>query len=84
MENAIALRPAVAEPAVVGMPHPRRQERPVAVIVVRPGVRLSEQEIRAHLAERFASWQLPDTVVFTDAIARTSVGKIDKTNVAAC
>ncbi|HEY2042667.1 MAG TPA: long-chain-fatty-acid--CoA ligase [Jatrophihabitans sp.] len=78
MENALAAHPAIAEAAVVGVSHPRWQERPVAIVVLEPGHHVSEQDIRDHLATTFASWQLPDTVVFVRQIARTSVGKIDK------
>ncbi|MFD0661140.1 AMP-binding enzyme [Thermocatellispora tengchongensis] len=78
LENAIVAHPAVAEAAVVGVPHPRWQERPVALVVTEPGRTLSEQEVRDHLAPRFASWQLPESVLFVEEIARTSVGKIDK------
>ncbi|XVQ14274.1 long-chain-fatty-acid--CoA ligase [Spirillospora sp. CA-255316] len=78
MENAIVAHPAVAEAAVIGVPHPKWQERAVALVVVEPGRTLSEQEVRDHLAARFAAWQLPETTVFVDTIARTGVGKIDK------
>ncbi|MEU1549846.1 long-chain-fatty-acid--CoA ligase [Nocardia sp. NPDC005745] len=78
MENAIAAHPAVAEAAVVGVPHPRWQERALALVVVTPGKTLTEGEVRDHLKARFAPWQLPESVVFLDTIARTSVGKIDK------
>jgi fatty-acyl-CoA synthase len=78
MENAILAHPAVAEAAVVGVPHPKWQERAVALVVAKPGHELAEHDVRAHLSSRFASWQLPESVLFVDAIARTSVGKIDK------
>jgi fatty-acyl-CoA synthase len=77
MENAIMAHPAVAEAAVIGVPHPKWQERPVAIIVVKPGRELSADAIHAHLSPHFAKWQLPE-VVFTNAVARTSVGKADK------
>jgi len=78
MENAIMAHPAIAEAAVIGVPHPKWQERPVAVVATRPGHQVSADELREHLAPRFAKWQLPETVIFTKAIARTSVGKADK------
>ncbi|WP_280334789.1 long-chain-fatty-acid--CoA ligase [Nocardia wallacei] len=78
MENALAAHPAVAEAAVVGVPHPKWQERALALVVVAPGGKLTEDDVRDHLASRFASWQLPESVLFVDEIARTSVGKIDK------
>jgi fatty-acyl-CoA synthase len=78
MENAIMAHPAVLEAAVFGVPHPKWQERPLALVVLRLGQELSTEAIREHLAPLFARWQLPEQVIFTQAIARTSVGKIDK------
>ncbi len=78
MENCIGAHPAVAEAAVIGVPHPKWQERALALVVMKPGAQLSEQEVRDHLRTRFASWQLPESVLFVDEIARTSVGKTDK------
>lgn len=78
MENAIMAHSSVLEAAVIGVPHPKWQERPLALVVVRKDHELSAETIRKHLAQQFAKWQLPDQVIFTNAIARTSVGKIDK------
>jgi fatty-acyl-CoA synthase len=78
MENAIMAHPSVLEAAVFGVPHPKWNERPLALVVVRRGQKLSADAVREHLAPQFAKWQLPEQVIFTDAIARTSVGKIDK------
>jgi fatty-acyl-CoA synthase len=78
MENAIMAHPSVLEAAVIGVPHPKWQERPLALVVVRKGHRLSADAVREHLAPQFAKWQLPEQVIFTNIIARTSVGKIDK------
>ncbi|MCK9515240.1 MAG: long-chain-fatty-acid--CoA ligase [Ottowia sp.] len=78
MENALAAMPQVLEAAVIGVPHPKWQERPVAVVALREKGSVTADDIRAHLSSRFARWQLPDQVVFVDAIARTSVGKANK------
>jgi fatty-acyl-CoA synthase len=78
MENAIMAHPSVLEAAVFGVPHPKWHERPLALVVVRSGHELSANVVRKHLASQFAKWQLPEQVIFTNAIARTSVGKIDK------
>jgi fatty-acyl-CoA synthase len=78
MENAIMAHPAVAEAALFGVPHPRWQERPVALVALHPGQELTADAVRQHLTPLFATWQLPDTVIFTDAVPRTSVGKADK------
>lgn len=78
MENAIMAHPAVLEAAVVGVPHARWQERPVAIVALRQGRELSADGVREHLAPHFAKWQLPEAVIFTKSVARTSVGKADK------
>jgi fatty-acyl-CoA synthase len=78
MENAIMAHPSVREAAVFGVPHPKWHERPLALVVVRQGQEISADAVRKHLAPLFAKWQLPEQVMFTNAIARTSVGKIDK------
>jgi fatty-acyl-CoA synthase len=78
LENALMGHPAVREACVVGVPHPKWLERPLAVIVLKGGVRATPEELRAFLAKSFAKWQLPDAYVFVDAIPRTSVGKFKK------
>jgi fatty-acyl-CoA synthase len=79
LENALMNHPAVREAAVIGVPHPKWQERPLAVIVVKEGVHVRAEELRAFLAATFAKWQLPDGFVFASEIPRTSVGKFLKT-----
>ncbi|MGH7499100.1 MAG: AMP-binding enzyme, partial [Gemmatimonadales bacterium] len=78
LEGALMGHPAVAEAAVVAVPHPKWLERPVAAVVLRGGVAASPDELRAWLAERFPSWWLPDDVVFVPEIPRTSTGKFLK------
>jgi fatty-acyl-CoA synthase len=78
LENALMGHPAVKEACVVGIPHPKWQERPLAAIVLKDGAHATPAELRAFLAETFAKWQLPDAFVFLDAIPRTSVGKFKK------
>lgn len=78
LENALMGHPAVKEACVVGIPHPKWQERPLAAVVLKDGVSATPEELRAFLAETFAKWQLPDAFVFVDAIPRTSVGKFKK------
>jgi fatty-acyl-CoA synthase len=70
--------PSVAEAAVVGVPHPRWLERPVAAVVLRAGQVATAAELLAVLAPRFPRWWLPDDVVFVPAIPRTSTGKFLK------
>jgi fatty-acyl-CoA synthase len=79
MERAIMALPEVAEAAVIAIPDPKWQERPLACIVIREGATLDLPRVRAHLQEAgFATWQLPDRIELIDAVPRTSVGKFDK------
>ena len=78
LENTLMGHPAVKEACVVGIAHPKWQERPLAAVVLKEGASATPQELRAFLAESFAKWQLPDAFVFLDAIPRTSVGKFKK------
>lgn len=80
LENAIMGCSGVAEAAVVGLPHPRWDERPLAVVVARPGFasECTAEVIRAQLAPHFPKWWLPDAVVVVNAIPKTSVGKFQK------
>jgi fatty-acyl-CoA synthase len=78
LENAIMGHPAVAECAVIAMPHERWAERPLACVVCKPGESVSAGELRDHLADQVAKWWLPDEVVFIDEVPKTSVGKFDK------
>ncbi|MFX1515721.1 MAG: long-chain-fatty-acid--CoA ligase [Promethearchaeota archaeon] len=79
MENALVSHPAVLEAAVVGCPHPKWEERPLALVVLRKEIsEVKTEELIEHLAEKFAKWQLPDKILFVEQILKTSVGKIDK------
>jgi fatty-acyl-CoA synthase len=78
LENAIMGHPAVAEAAVIAVAHPKWDERPLACVVKKPGATVSAADIRKFLEDKFAKWQLPDEVVFVDAIPRTSTGKFQK------
>ena len=79
LENALMGHPAVKEAAVIGVPHPKWQERPLAVVVLVEGAEERPEELREFLAAKFAKWQLPDAFVFANEIPRTSVGKFRKT-----
>jgi fatty-acyl-CoA synthase len=78
LENALMGHPAVKEACVVGVPHPKWVERPIAVVVLKDGTNAMPHELRDFLAQSFAKWQLPDAFVFLEAIPRTSVGKFKK------
>jgi fatty-acyl-CoA synthase len=79
IENTLMGHPAVKEAAVVGVPHPKWQERPIAVVVLKDEAEATPEELRAFLGQTFAKWQLPDAFIFVVAIPRTSVGKFKKT-----
>jgi fatty-acyl-CoA synthase len=79
LENAIMGHPAVQEAAVIAVPHPKWTERPLAVVVLRPGQQATETDMRAHLSKLFVKWMIPDAYAFVEAIPRTSTGKFLKT-----
>ncbi|MGE8064170.1 long-chain-fatty-acid--CoA ligase [Pseudomonas sp. NPDC089569] len=78
VENVVARHPAVAMCAVIGIPHPQWGEAVHAVVVCNPGVKSSEDEIRAHCREYIASYKCPKTVEFRDALPLTGAGKVLK------
>ncbi len=78
LENELMGHPAIREAAVVGVPHPRWAERPLACVVLEDGATLTKDEVLAYLAPKLAKWQLPDDVVFIDEVPKTSVGKFSK------
>jgi fatty-acyl-CoA synthase len=79
LENALMGHPAIREAAVVGVPHPKWSERPIAVYVLKPGAAASDDELRAYLAARFPKFWLPDAFELIESIPRTSAGKFRKT-----
>lgn len=78
LENALMGYPAVAEAAVVAVPHPKWQERPIAIVVLKKGQSADVGVLAAYLASRFPKWWLPDGYVFRDSIPKTSTGKFLK------
>lgn len=80
LENAIMAHPEVVEASVVGLPHPKWQERPLALVVLRPEAKgkTSGKDILEFIGTKFARWQLPDEVLFVASIPKTSVGKFSK------
>ncbi|MGN6799885.1 MAG: long-chain fatty acid--CoA ligase [Gaiellaceae bacterium] len=79
LENALMAHPAVAEAAVIAVPDPKWDERPLAAVVLREGATASADELRAFLAPDFAKWWLPERFEFVAEIPKTSVGKFKKT-----
>ncbi|MGX7927213.1 long-chain fatty acid--CoA ligase [Tsuneonella sp. HG094] len=77
LENAASACPGVRIAAVVGVPHPKWEERPILIIETHQGQALSEEEVRAFLEERTIRWWLPDAIMF-EPVPLTATGKIDK------
>ncbi|MCM3767730.1 long-chain fatty acid--CoA ligase [Neobacillus niacini] len=80
LENAIMSHEAVAEAAVVGLPHPKWQERPIAVVVLKEKFKnkVTKEDIIEFIKPQFAKWWIPDDVILMDEIPKTSVGKFLK------
>lgn len=79
LENALMGHPAIAEAAVIAVPDPRWQERPLGVAVLKEGENATQEELIEHLAgSGIAKWQLPDAIEFVEEIPRTATGKFLK------
>lgn len=78
LENAAIGHPAVAEAAAIGIYHPKWDERPILVVVKKPGADATAEDIKTWLAGKVAKWWLPDAVEFVDDIPHTGTGKISK------
>jgi fatty-acyl-CoA synthase len=78
LENALMGHPCVKEAAVIGVPHPKWSERPLAAVVLKDGQTCTPDDLRSLLAGRFPKFWIPDAFVFVDAIPRTSAGKFKK------
>src|SRR5262249_33795869 len=79
LENLAVGHAKVAEAAVIGVRHPKWDERPLLVIVLKEGQSATKDEILGFLKDKIANWWLPDDVVFVGAIPHTATGKIQKT-----
>jgi fatty-acyl-CoA synthase len=78
LENCACGHAEVLMAAAIGVKHPKWDERPVLLVVPRPGCEPTTESVLAHLGRHFAKWQLPDTVVFIEALPLTATGKINK------
>ncbi|KAF1697677.1 3-(methylthio)propionyl-CoA ligase [Pseudoxanthomonas koreensis] len=79
IENAAMGHPLVAEAAVIGIAHPKWQERPLLLLVVKPGQVLERESVLHYLDGRVAKWWLPDDVLFVRELPHTATGKLLKT-----
>ncbi len=78
VENIAMAHPAVAMAACIGVAHPKWDERPVVVVVKRPGMALSREELLASYEGKIAKWQIPDDVIFAESIPLGATGKMQK------
>jgi fatty-acyl-CoA synthase len=79
LENAAVGCPGVAEAAAVGIYHPKWDERPLLLVVRKPGADVSPDAIMEHLSRQVAKWWLPDEILFVDSLPHTATGKLLKT-----
>ncbi|BBL24897.1 MULTISPECIES: 3-(methylthio)propionyl-CoA ligase [Comamonas] len=79
IENIAMGHPAVAMAACIGMPHPKWDERPIVAVAKKAGAEVSREELLAFFDGKTAKWQIPDDVVFVDAIPLGATGKMLKT-----
>jgi acyl-CoA synthetase (AMP-forming)/AMP-acid ligase II len=78
IENIAMAHPAVAMAACIALPHPKWDERPLLVVVRKPGVDVSRDEMLAFYQGKVAKWQIPDDVVFVESIPLGATGKMQK------
>ncbi|WP_324676704.1 3-(methylthio)propionyl-CoA ligase [Hymenobacter sp. GOD-10R] len=79
LENLAVAHPAVAEAAVIGVPHPKWSERPLLIVVRKPGADISQEELLHFFEGKVAHWWKPDAVAFVDQLPHTATGKLLKT-----
>jgi fatty-acyl-CoA synthase len=78
LENIAVAHPAVAEAAVIGAAHPKWDERPLLVVVRKPGQNAGREELLAFYQGKVAKWWIPDDVIFVDDLPHTATGKLSK------
>ncbi|MFD1611773.1 long-chain fatty acid--CoA ligase [Sphingomonas tabacisoli] len=79
LENAAVGCPGVAEAAAIGVYHPKWDERPLLLVVRKPGADVTASDVIGHLADKVAKWWLPDEVLFVGSLPHTATGKLLKT-----
>src|SRR5262249_51460805 len=78
LENIALGHPASAACAVIGIPHPKWDERPLLIVQLKPGAVATADDYRRYLADKIAKWWMPDDIAFVDAIPLGATGKVDK------
>jgi fatty-acyl-CoA synthase len=79
LENVAVAHPAVAEAAVIGVTHPKWDERPLLIVQRKPGAQVTREELIAFYQDKVAKWWVPDDVVFVESLPHTATGKLLKT-----
>jgi len=83
LENHIVAMPEIAQAAVVAQPHPKWDERPVAMVIMAAGETLDQAAVIEHCSQIFAKWQLPDEVIAVESLPLGPTGKIEKKTIRA-
>jgi fatty-acyl-CoA synthase len=83
LENAAVGCTGVAEAAAIGVVHPKWDERPILLVVRKPGAAVTADDVRAHLGAHVAKWWLPDEILFVESLPHTGTGKILKSELRA-
>ena len=83
IENLVVSHPDVFEAAVIAIPHPQWQERPLLLVHPKPGAHPTKQSILEFLSTRVAKWWIPDDVIFVESLPHTATGKLLKTELRA-
>jgi fatty-acyl-CoA synthase len=78
LENIAVAHPAIAEAAVIGVKHPKWDERPVVVAVKKPGQNVSKDDLLKFYEGKIAKWWMPDDVLFVPELPHTATGKLSK------
>jgi len=78
LENVAVGHPAVAEAAVIGVRHPRWSERPLLIVVRKPGAKVDREAVLGFYEGKIAKWMMPDDVVFVEELPHTATGKLSK------
>jgi 3-(methylthio)propionyl---CoA ligase len=79
LENVAVAHPAVAEAAVIGVHHPKWDERPLLIVQRKAGAQVTREELIAFYQDKVAKWWIPDDVVFVEGLPHTATGKLLKT-----
>ena len=79
LENLAVAHPAVAEAAVIGIAHPKWDERPLLIVVKKTGQEVTREQLLDFMRDKIAKWWMPDDVAFVDSLPHTATGKLLKT-----